>query len=168
MERSNTPQTVVSDAGPLIHLDELGCLNLLSDFPVVLVATEVQNEVQKHQPDSLRLPNLRVVQAGISTSSQLETLTQVLSLHAGELEALRIAQEHPGCLFLTDDTAARLAAQKMGFFVHGTIGILLRALRRRQRSKEEILETLRRMPTASTLHVRSDLLKTILDRVELF
>ena len=28
---------VVCDAGPLIHLDELGCLNLLADFREVLV-----------------------------------------------------------------------------------------------------------------------------------
>ncbi len=27
---------VVCDAGPLIHLDELGCLSLLSDFDDVL------------------------------------------------------------------------------------------------------------------------------------
>jgi len=28
---------VVCDAGPLIHLDEVGCVELLADFPQVLV-----------------------------------------------------------------------------------------------------------------------------------
>ena len=32
---------VVCDAGPLIHLDELGCLDLLADFSEVLVPETV-------------------------------------------------------------------------------------------------------------------------------
>ena len=32
---------VVCDAGPLIHLDELGCVDLLSDFSEVLVPETV-------------------------------------------------------------------------------------------------------------------------------
>lgn len=36
----NEPRTirvVVADAGPFIHLDELGCLDLLADFKEVLI-----------------------------------------------------------------------------------------------------------------------------------
>lgn len=39
--------------------------------------------------------------------------------------------QNPSCLFLTDDAAARLAAQQFRVEVHGTIGILLRAVRTR-------------------------------------
>jgi len=34
MARTKLSPVVVSDAGPLIHLDELDCLELLSDFTV--------------------------------------------------------------------------------------------------------------------------------------
>ena len=38
------------DAGPLIHLDELGGLNLLNDFKVLLVPQAVLDEALKHRP----------------------------------------------------------------------------------------------------------------------
>ena len=44
---------VVCDAGPLIHLDELGCLDLLTDFQTVLVPEQVWREVENHRPDAL-------------------------------------------------------------------------------------------------------------------
>ena len=36
-----TPTLVVCDAGPLIHLDEVECLSLLTDFAEVLVPNVV-------------------------------------------------------------------------------------------------------------------------------
>jgi len=36
MEKIKSAITVVCDAGPAIHLDELGCLDLLIDFQEVL------------------------------------------------------------------------------------------------------------------------------------
>ncbi|RYF39128.1 MAG: DNA-binding protein, partial [Cytophagaceae bacterium] len=59
---------------------------------------------------------------------------------------------------MTDDTAARLAAENLKIPAHGTIGILVRAIRRRQRTKEEVLELLQSIPTRSTLHLKRSLL----------
>ena len=42
------PPIVVCDAGPIIHLDEVACIELLSDFPEVLVPVAVWDEVAKH------------------------------------------------------------------------------------------------------------------------
>jgi predicted nucleic acid-binding protein len=47
----------------------------------------------------------------------------LFSLHAGEIQALKIAQELKPDLFLTDEPAARLAAGSMKVAVHGTLGI---------------------------------------------
>lgn len=58
-----------------------------------------------------------------------------MSLHRGEQEALALATKHEDALLLTDDTAARLAAGVLGLGVHGTIGVLIRAIRRAQRTK---------------------------------
>ena len=41
---------VVADAEPLIHLDELDALDVLSDFKEILVPNAVWLEVQQHQP----------------------------------------------------------------------------------------------------------------------
>jgi len=41
---------VIADAGPVIHLDELGCIDLLADFGRVIIPHAVWLEVQRHRP----------------------------------------------------------------------------------------------------------------------
>jgi predicted nucleic acid-binding protein len=69
-------------------------------------------------------------------------------------------------ILLTDDAAARLAAAALGYRVHGSIGCLLRAIRRHQRTKHEVLSILRDLPVRSSLHVRPALLEEITAQVE--
>jgi predicted nucleic acid-binding protein len=159
---------VVCDAGPLIHLDEVGCLDLLADFSEVLVPEAVWVEVLKHRPGALThsAVTLRRVRPTEPEPPALEALALVLSLHTGEWEALRVALEHRPGLLLTDDTAARLAAGNLGIVTHGTIGILVRAIRRNQRTKPEILALLRMLPTRSTLHLKRSLLNSVIEEVE--
>ena len=45
-----TKPVVVADAGPIIHLDELGCLDVLADFDKVYVPEAVWQEVLIHRP----------------------------------------------------------------------------------------------------------------------
>jgi predicted nucleic acid-binding protein len=54
--------SVVCDAGPLIHLDEMGCLDLLADFEQVLAPDVVWDEVTRHRPDILQSTDLRIMQ----------------------------------------------------------------------------------------------------------
>lgn len=45
---------VVADAGPLIHLDELSALDVLSDYAEIFVPDAVWLEVQHHRPQALQ------------------------------------------------------------------------------------------------------------------
>jgi predicted nucleic acid-binding protein len=159
---------VVCDAGPLIHLDELASVDLLSDFSKVIVPTSVWAEVERYRPNLFAHSSVDFLKAAPQESGapDLVTISRLFTLHRGELEALKIASDHPGCIMLTDDSAARLAAQSLSLAVHGTIGILIRAIRRKQRSKEEILAILRLLKEISTLHIRSSLLNEIIEQVE--
>lgn len=160
--------SVVCDAGPLIHLDELGCLDLLADFAQILVPDAVWAEVSQHRPDALQSTDLQVDRVSMPTPQNqgLRVLTQALALDAGETAALALMQVHPTAIFLTDDAAARLAAEQLGLQVHGTVGLVLRAIRRQQRTPQQVVTILSRIPTTSTLHIRSSLLKSITDRVK--
>ena len=151
---------VVCDAGPLIHLDELGCLDLLADFREVLVPATVWREVETHRPTAFVHPQvaLRQVVAQEPRSVALRSLARSLPLHAGELEALQVASERQAQLLLTDDTAARLAAQTLHLPVHGTIGILFRAIRRQQLTGDDVARLLRSIPSSTTLHIKHSLL----------
>jgi predicted nucleic acid-binding protein len=125
---------VICDAGPLIHLDELGCLNLLSDFRNVIVCDAVWNEVARHRPSALRRPGVPYHRLNVDAPAEpkLSELASALSLGAGEFSSLLIMQLAPDAILLTDDAAARLAAEQLGYDVHGTVGIIARALPRGQ------------------------------------
>jgi predicted nucleic acid-binding protein len=158
---------VVCDSGPLIHLDELGSLDLLGDFATVVVPEPVWLEVERHRPAALlALPGAferRGVE--VAVDARFSALVRSLSLDAGEQAALSCAELQQGGVLLTDDSAARLAAKALGYRAHGTLGILLRALRRRQRSRSQVLSLLRSIPTSSTLHIRRELLEEVIDEV---
>lgn len=165
-ERS--PTVVVCDAGPLIHLDELGSLDLLSDFARVYVPNAEWVEVEKHRPGALLDPGVtlqRVNPMG-SVPEELNALAQIFTLHAGEWEALRVAMGIPRGILLSDDTAARMAARNLRIETHGTIGILIRSIRRKQRTKEEVLSVLKSLPERSTLHLKRSLLEQVISMVE--
>jgi predicted nucleic acid-binding protein len=164
---NKVPLDVVCDAGPLIHLDELGCLDLLADFRSVLVPEQVWQEVERHQPDALRQCEIafQMVPVIVSTEVAFQTLVRAMALAMGEQAALSLMVHHPQAVLLTDDAAARLAAVTLGCKVHGTIGILLRAVRRQQRTRGDILTILHHLPEHSTLHIRPSLLHEIIDKL---
>ncbi|HWP55186.1 MAG TPA: hypothetical protein VN476_13735 [Pyrinomonadaceae bacterium] len=159
---------VVCDAGPLIHLDELNCLDLLADFSRVVVPDVVWREVELHRPTALDQKTIRLARfkPREEPSAELTSLHRLLALHSGELQALQLAQELAADFLLTDDSAAKLAAKTIHVSVHGTLGILLRAIRRRQRTPGEILNVLNALPVRSTLHVKRELLDEIIRQVE--
>lgn len=163
-----SPTVVVCDAGPLIHLDELGSLDLLSDFVKVLVPNAVWLEVENHRPGALLNPDvpLQRVNPEGAVPPELNALAQIFTLHAGEWDALRVAMEIPQGILLSDDTAARMAARNLHIETHGTIGILIRSIRRKQRTKEEVLSVLRSLPERTTLHMKRSLLDQVISMVE--
>jgi predicted nucleic acid-binding protein len=93
-------------------------------------------------------------------------LTPLYTLHSGEQEALHLCVEFGDCLLLTDDTAARLAAKSLGVQAHGTLGLLVRAIRKQSRSKPDVLMLLRDIPMRTSLHIRPALLAEVIANVE--
>ncbi|MFM8441767.1 MAG: DNA-binding protein [Methylococcus sp.] len=162
-----TEPVVIADAGPIIHLDELGCLDLLADLGRVLIPETVWLEVERHRPLAFKTANEWLArQAPKQRSSVVCALTPLYSLHAGEQEALHLCVEFGDCLLLTDDTAARLAAKSLNIAAHGTLGVLIRAIRRQCLTKAEVLALLNAVPKQTTLHVRPALLREVIANVE--
>jgi predicted nucleic acid-binding protein len=155
--------SAVLDAGPIIHLDELGCLDLLEGLGDLNVPEVVWAEVRRHRP-LLResdVPKLKVVRAPGNPSVALSTLIRALELDTGEIAALDLLEKAPGSLFLCDDAAARLAAGSLGFRVHGTVGLIIRAIRRGTRTPAQTRAMIEEIPARSTLHISRRLLREI-------
>jgi predicted nucleic acid-binding protein len=157
----------VSDAGPLIHLGELGALECLADLGSIFVPEAVVREVTAHRPEALRAPLLCVRRVAVTRpiDRRLDYFSGAFSLGTGEREALQLLLEHPGCIFLTDDAAARFVARQLGVEAHGSIGILIRAIRRGLKSRAQVLSLLESIPLRSSLHVRRGLLDDVLRQV---
>lgn len=158
-------RAVVADAGPLLHLDELDALQVLSDFHEIFIVPAVQEEVTKHRPAVLkRCANFTLLESA-PDSDAVKALTPLYTLHRGEREALACCVQKSPALFLTDDTAARLAAQALGIPAHGTIGLIVRALRKNHRTAEEVIALLGAIPKCTTLHVRPTLLADVIEQI---
>jgi len=153
---------IVCDAGPIIHLDEISCLDLLDDFRKILLPFSVADEIEKHRPFALKadLP-FSVLRGHNSADERFLGMCRIFFLDIGETEALTVMESHPEAVFLTDDASARMVAGYMGFKVHGTIGVILRSIRRGQKSPEEVLSILSIIPSRSTLFIKSSLLEEI-------
>jgi len=156
---ARTERLVVADAGPLIHLDELASLDILADFGTVMVPDTVWREVERHRPNAL------IVAAGFL---QRQTVSEPsLLVHAlVPLYTLHLCAKHGNSLLLTDDTAARLAAKSLDISAHGTMGLLIRNIRRQTRSKPEVLALMQEIPSRTSLHIRRSLLESLIAEVD--
>ncbi len=158
----------ICDAGPIIHLDELNCLDLLCDFQEIVLGDIVREEVKHHRPGALKKPNIHFMRASqkYPEGDLLRAMCKIFTLDAGEIEAFAIIEKNPGALFFTDDASARLVADRMGFKVHGTIGIIVRAIRRELMQPEQVLQILSEIPSKSSLHIRTSLLEKIIGKIK--
>lgn len=168
MAKSEGKRDAICDAGPIIHLDELDSLDLLSDFHSLIISKTVQIEVTKHRPKALQNTEtiLKIIDILSSPEPRLLVLSKALLLDKGEIESLSLMQENHEAIFLTDDSAARLVAEELGYRVHGTIGIILRAIRKKTRTPKEVIKLLKEMPERTTLFIRPVLLEEITQKIE--
>lgn len=168
MATSETTISVICDTGPILHLDELGSLDVLSDFQHVIVTESIASEIIRHRPNALQHPGISFQHVSVPPISDLEflTLCRIFALHSGEIEALALMESFSDAIFLTDDSAARLVGKKMGYKVHGTLGILLRSIRRQLKTPQDVIMILKMLPQKSTLHIKASLVQDIIRQIQ--
>jgi predicted nucleic acid-binding protein len=163
-----TIQKVILDAGPIIHLEELNCLSLLSDFKELLVPEAVWKEVVNHKPSALSKDNVlfKKVHSPEKIHPHIFILSNAFNLDEGEMHAIVLCSLNKDAILLTDDAAARLAAKSLNIRAYGSIGILLRAIRRKQSSPAGVIKLLEEIPLKTTLFIRKNLLREIIEEVK--
>ncbi len=107
-------RTIVCDAGPIIHLYEANCLQLLRQTGNLYLPRRVFHEVQttihlkEPWPEWLQVISLsshELREAGVWKRSG--------DLHDGEAEALVLARRKKADWFLTDDSTTRLFVSRI-------------------------------------------------------
>jgi predicted nucleic acid-binding protein len=125
---------VVSDAGPLIHLSQIGQIDLLPAlYTRILIPDLVHDEVVKHgegRPGSAEVRDASWIEV-VNHDSEGD-LCRLLraDLGPGEAAAITLGVKNRSDWLLSDDRPARLAAERLGLRVRGTLGVLVEAKRR--------------------------------------
>ena len=140
-------ETAILDAAPLIHLDQINHLSLLSIFNNLIIPREVYEEVSVGEiPSELEQYEYEVVEA--------ENKKVFEKLDEGESSALSIAQDMGDeIVFLTDDLDARQKAKDLGIEVHGSIGVIAANFRNGNLEFEEAVTAMRSLQTETELFV---------------
>ena len=126
--------TVVADAGPLIHLSLVGRIDLLPLlYGRILIPDLVHQEVVQKGEGLAGSAEISVADwIDVSPHDPGAHLFRLLraDLDPGEAAALWLAVERRSEWVLSDDRPARLAAERLGLRVRGSLGILAEAKRR--------------------------------------
>jgi predicted nucleic acid-binding protein len=129
-------KAAVVDAGPLIHLAEIGCIRLLRIFSTLWVPHAVRLETAKHnrlsQINLSEETNILEYSAPQSAVAQFTRENNLTKLHAGERECLYLCLQKGISTLLTDDLAVRDAARYLKLIPVGSLGIVVKAYKRRQ------------------------------------
>ena len=118
----------VADAGPLIHLAEIGQLLLLTIFDTLHIGDIVWSEtVGRNRVPDPAVVSLGTVQRHTAPESDVGRFVEENDLratHAGERESLYLCAALQVHLVLTDDLAVRAAAARLNVTPVGSLGIV--------------------------------------------
>jgi predicted nucleic acid-binding protein len=162
-------EAAVADAGPIIHLAEIGCLAFLRLFKQLHVPQMVWAEtVGLGRVVENSLVELNNVERQYPTPAEVIQFVEtngLENLHAGERESLYVCQQIGVSLVLTDDLAVREAAKKLKLAPVGSLGIIVRAYRAGLVSLEEAEKHIFDLQNISSLFVTHAIVKLALDEL---
>jgi predicted nucleic acid-binding protein len=124
---------IISNAGPLITLSQVGKLNLLKElYGTIIIPETVQYEVVVQGQGAVGAEEV-----GKASWINVQAVTNKLAvellrerLDAGESEAIVLAMESKADLLLMDEARARRISEGRGIKLIGTLGLLAVAKKR--------------------------------------
>jgi len=154
----------VFDAGPFIHLSEVRQLDLLSLFHRILTTHEVAEELK-----GLKLPEQALLTDLKPKSKDFaKYVMEKYNLDLGEATSIALCRQEQVKLFFTDDMDARETSHALGFEAHGTLAIVLRAMKEKILSKKGTIEAVEALYKKSSLFLTKDLVDWIMKEIEEF
>ena len=147
---------VVTDTGPLIHLEQAGALSLLELTGEILVPKTVLDELDAG-PTNVSKLDFSVEQVDIDSAYP--------HLDPGETAALLVCTDRDAIL-LTDDMDARSTANEEGIEVHGSVGVVLYGFSQGALAEETAKRTLRELKQDTSLYLSTPLIEHAIELVE--
>lgn len=110
---------VIADTSCLIALSKIEAIELLKElYEEVFITEEIALEFGENLPEWITIENVKN-----------KKYQQLLELHldTGEASAIALGLEKVDVLLILDDLKGRKEAEKLGFRITGTLGILFKA-----------------------------------------
>jgi len=156
----------VSDTGPFIHLTEIEIINYLNIFSNIFITEEVAGELKKHKISVPKTVKVKQLSSYAKDNSILFINQQNLDL--GEASAIALALQEKADYFLTDDLDARRVAEEYFIEVHGSVGIIMRALKDKIISKKTAIKKIIELYDKSSLFITRDIVNIAIKSIEDF
>lgn len=160
--------TAVADSGPLIHLYEIGVLELLNLFELQIPDAVWEETVGRDRIPAHALSNRDHLQKQTLDSSNVESFVAangLETLQRGEQECLCLCQLKGISLLLTDDLAVRDMAKGLGLIAVGSLGIVVRAFRAGLISHAQATTNLNALFDTSSLFVTRTIVELALEQL---
>ncbi len=160
---------IISNTSPLIHLAKVGKLELLRKlFKTVQIPLSVYNEVIKHPKNTETIIIKKKVNEGwlkIKKSTPKEPLKKFSNIAKTELEVIALAIKE-GKTAIIDDKNAVQIANIFNVNVHGTLFIILEAVKKKLLKKKEAINIVNQM-MENEFYLSNDVYALFLDLLEL-
>ncbi len=153
---------VVVDTGIFIHLQEIGKLDILDLFEIKIpkaVKDELENYFNFEKISSIF--NIEITSLDTEGKKESRSISKKYDIQNADADTLVLSKKLKSIL-LTDDWDLRETANIYGIKVHGTVGILFRAYSKKLLKKKELKESLKAIPTRSSLYISSKIIEEAL------
>lgn len=161
----------VSDAGPIIHLSEIGYFHCLKIVERLFIPKSVESEIRsKDAPGKSELKNAEWIitrELEESAKKKANKIARDFGIELPDAEAIVLARSNDIKLLFTDDKSIREIAGLYGLEVHGSAGITARAYRDKILGYEEVKDALEKLRRKSSLYITDRVYKIVLDLVEM-
>lgn len=110
---------VIADTSCLIALTNIEAINVLKElYREIFITEEILNEFGDPVPEWIKIERVK-------NDNYRKLLVQVLD--PGEASAIALALDFDNVLLILDDLKGRKEAEKLGFKITGTLGVLYKA-----------------------------------------
>jgi len=140
---------------------------LLEGFAELLIPFIVWQKAIRHRPKLQldKIPGAKIRNPVEPPPLLLAAAGFASELHAGEIAAITLLHKADGGMLLRDNDAARQTAESLGFPGAGTLGLLLRGIRRGQISGVRVRALVSDFRQHCTLHISNRLLKRFAESI---
>jgi predicted nucleic acid-binding protein len=163
-------QRVVSDSDLIIHLAKLNKLDLIRElYEYAHIPRYVELEMVRYQYDEVGIIE-EAVRHGVlkvyeTDDSKARSIAGRYGIHIGEAHVKGLAEELHAEIFLSNERKVRIAAKEEGFFVAGTVGVILRGANQGCLTKEEAIRLLNKLKT-SGFRIHPNIISSAIDSLE--